>query len=324
MQDYQNFRAGFVAIVGRPNVGKSTLTNALVGKKVAITSNRPETTRHNVRGVANFDNLQAVLVDTPGLHRPRTLLGKRLNDMAREVLVDVDLVLFCLPADQKCGPGDRFIAKELAESKRKVVAVITKADLVGEKRLSEALVEANELGDWEAILPLSAKLNRLGDLTKVLEENLPVSPPLYPLDQVSDESVEKMVAELVREAALEGVREELPHSLAVVVEEILFTGKEKGPRLGYGISQSGVNLGETVERTDPEEKLLDVHVNVYVERDSQKGIIIGYQGKHIRRVRLRAKREIQKLLGCKVNLDLHVRVAKNWQSDPKLLGKLGF
>lgn len=340
-------RAGFVSIVGRPNVGKSTLTNALVGQKVAITSSRPETTRHNVRGVVQGEDYQIVLVDTPGLHRPRTLLGKRLNDMVREALVDVDAVVFCVPADQKIGPGDRFIAAELKELNIPVILAVTKADLVSKERMVAALVAAEELGEWNDIVPLSALTGEVNVLADQIAKYLPSSPPLYPRDQVSDESVEKTIAEFVREAALEGVREELPHSIAVQVEEILYQGEDTGPQLGYGsrrppkeempTSEEVGNAveaesvpssscdGEDIAGTSQEEiKPLDVHVNVYVERDSQKGILIGKGGSHIRRVRIKAKRQIQKLLGRPVQLHLHVRVAKNWQSDTKMLGRLGF
>ena len=328
-------RAGFVSIVGRPNVGKSTLTNALVGQKVAITSSRPETTRHNVRGVVQGEDYQIVLVDTPGLHRPRTLLGKRLNDMVREALVDVDAVVFCVPADQKIGPGDRYIAAELNELNIPVILAVTKADLVSKERMVSALIAAGELGDWKEIVPVSAKEGEVSVLADQIAKYLPPSPPLYPRDQVSDESVE-------------GVREELPHSIAVQVEEILYQGEDSGPSLGYGTHRASENnkdnakgaedevdsddaqpLSETAvqgEGASPQQEIkpLDVHVNVFVERDSQKGILIGKGGSHIRRVRIKSKRQIQKLLGRPVQLHLHVRVAKNWQSDTKMLGRLGF
>lgn len=346
--DPSQHRAGFVSIVGRPNVGKSTLTNALVGQKVAITSSRPETTRHNVRGVVQGQDYQIVLVDTPGLHRPRTLLGKRLNDMVREALVDVDAVVFCVPADQKIGPGDRYIAAELKELNIPVILAVTKADLVSKERMVAALVAAGELGDWQEIVPLSALEGEVSVLADQIAKYLPPSPPLYPRDQVSDESVEKMIAEFVREAALEGVREELPHSIAVQVEEILYQGEDSGPHLGYGTHRLPQKQEETADQSEEtavsdsanspsdsategkpappqkETKPLDVHVNVFVERDSQKGILIGKGGSHIRRVRIKSKRQIQKLLGQPVHLYLHVRVAKNWQSDTKMLGRLGF
>ena len=305
MPDFpEGFRAGFVSIVGRPNVGKSTLTNALVGHKVAITSGRPETTRHNIRGIVHRDDAQMVIVDTPGYHRPRTLLGKRLNDMVREALAEVDVVVFCLPADQRIGPGDQFIARELASVRRPIVAVATKTDLVNQERLLKHLMAIDALGEWAAIVPVSAvEGKQVADLVEVLAGLLPQSPPLYPTDAISDESQETLIAEFVREAALEGVREELPHSLAVQVEEIV----ERAPREG-----------------DTKPPLLDIHVNVYVERDSQKAIIIGKKGARLKEIGTRSRREIEALLGRRVYLDLHVRTAKDWQSDPKMLGRLGF
>jgi len=300
------YRAGFACLVGRPNAGKSTLTNALVGDKVAITSSKPQTTRHAIRGIRTSEDSQLVLVDTPGLHKPRTLLGQRLNDLVRETLLDVDVVGFCLPADQRVGPGDTFIATELADLRRArrtpVVAIATKSDLVDRQRLAEHLIAIDGLGEWDAIVPCSATR---GDQVEVvaseLTSRLPLSPKLYPDDVITDEPEIVMIAELVREAALEGVRDELPHSLAVVVEEIV-------PREGR-----------------PEgSPMSDVRVNVFVERDSQKAIIIGRGGSRLRDVGTRARTGIEDLLGQRVYLDLHVKVAKDWQRDPKQLRRLGF
>ncbi|MDO5728001.1 MAG: GTPase Era [Actinomycetaceae bacterium] len=303
--DYpDNFRAGFIAIVGRPNVGKSTLTNALVGQKVAITSMRPETTRHSVRGVVQGEDYQLVLVDTPGYHRPRTLLGQRLNDMVRESLSDVDAVLFCLPSDQKVGPGDDFIARQLKSVKAPVIAVATKSDIASNERMMKHLIDIDKLGEWQDIIPVSArKGHQIDKLKEIVAALMPYSPPLYPREMTTDESDEVMIAELIREAALEGVREELPHSLAVQVEEII--EREKKPGQNYP-------------------PMLDIHVNLFVERDSQKAIIIGKGGKRLKRVGIRARHQVEDLLGRRVYLDLHVRTAKDWQSDPKMLGKLGF
>lgn len=300
----EDFRAGFISIVGRPNVGKSTLTNALVGHKVAITSGRPETTRHNIRGIVHGENYQLVLVDTPGYHRPRTLLGKRLNDMVREALAEVDCVVFCMPADQRIGPGDQFIARELRSVRRPVIAVATKCDSVPRERVLEHLLAIEKLGEWSAIVPVSSfKHEGIDRLREVLAEKVPLSPPLYPQDDVSDESRETMIAEFIREAALEGVRDELPHSLAVKVEEIIERPKREG---------------------DDRPPLLDIHVNVYVERDSQKAIIIGKKGSRLKEIGTRARAHIEEYLGRRVYLDLHVRTAKDWQSDPKMLQRLGF
>ena len=300
----EDFRAGFISIVGRPNVGKSTLTNALVGHKVAITSGRPETTRHNIRGIVHGENYQLVLVDTPGYHRPRTLLGKRLNDMVREALAEVDCVVFCMPADQRIGPGDQFIARELRSVRRPVIAVATKCDSVSRERVLEHLLAIEKLGEWSAIVPVSSfKHEGIDRLREVLAEKVPLSPPLYPQDDISDESRETMIAEFIREAALEGVRDELPHSLAVKVEEIIERPKREG---------------------DDRPPLLDLHVNVYVDRDSQKAIIIGKKGSRLKEIGTRARAHIEEYLGRRVYLDLHVRTAKDWQSDPKMLQRLGF
>ena len=304
----EDFRAGFACIVGRPNAGKSTLTNAMVGAKIAITSGRPQTTRHNVRGVIHKENAQIVLVDTPGLHRPRTLLGKRLNDLVRETLADVDVVVFCIPANEKIGPGDRFITRDLAELRTPVVAVVTKADTVTREALAAQLLAVSELGEWADIVPVSAQRNEQIDvLEEVLLKYMPLSPPLYPTGEITDEPLQVMIAELVREAALEGVREELPHSLAVVVDEIADPDDER--EVGH-IKGAGGRL--------------QVRVSLVVERDSQKAIIIGKGGRRLKEVGVTARKGIEQLLGRKVYLDLHVRTAKDWQSDPKALARLGF
>ncbi|MFI0979289.1 GTPase Era [Streptomyces sp. NPDC021093] len=301
-------RAGFACFVGRPNAGKSTLTNALVGQKVAITSSRPQTTRHTVRGIVHRPDAQLILVDTPGLHKPRTLLGERLNDVVRTTWAEVDVIGFCLPADQKLGPGDKFIAKELAGIKKTPkIAIVTKTDLVSPKQLREQLLAIDELGRelgiaWAEIVPVSAvgdqQVSLLADLIAPM---LPESPPLYPEGDLTDEPEMVMVAELIREAALEGVRDELPHSIAVVVEEML-------PR----------------EDRPADRPLLDIHANVYIERPSQKGIIIGPKGQRLKDVGTKSRKQIEALLGTPVYLDLHVKVAKDWQRDPKQLRKLGF
>ena len=302
----QAYVAGFACLVGRPNAGKSTLTNALVGTKVAITSSKPQTTRHTIRGIVSGEHSQLILVDTPGLHRPRTLLGERLNDLVRETLLQVDVVGFCLPADQRVGPGDQFIGAELVELRRAkrtpVVAIATKSDLVSRDRLAQHLMAIDAMTEWDAIIPCSAtRGDQVDEVREVLAGFLPLSPPLYPEGTLSDESDTVMIAELVREAALEGVRDELPHSLAVVVDEIV-------PREGR-----------------PEgSPLLDVRVTVFVERDSQKAIVIGRGGTRLRDVGTTARRGIEKVLGSRVHLDLHVKVAKDWQRDPKQLQRLGF
>lgn len=301
-------RSGFACFVGRPNAGKSTLTNALVGTKVAITSTRPQTTRHSVRGIVHRADAQLVLVDTPGLHKPRTLLGQRLNDVVRATWAEVDVIGCCLPADERTGPGDRFIARELARITRTPkVAVVTKTDLVDGTTLAERLMAVDRLGketgvEWAEIVPVSAVAgHQVALLADLLVPLLPEGPPLYPEGDLSDEPEQVMIAELIREAALEGVRDELPHSIAVVVEEMI-------PR----------------EDRPPGRPLLDIHANLFIERTSQKGIVIGPKGQRLKDVGTTARRHIEALLGTPVYLDLHVKVAKDWQRDPRQLRKLGF
>ena len=313
-EEMPEFRSGFVALVGRPNVGKSTLTNALVGEKVAITSSKPQTTRRAIRGILTEDRAQIVLVDTPGVHRPRTLLGERLNDLVRETLTEVDVVGFCLPADQKIGPGDRYIAQDLAEMRAhkrgpRIIAIVTKCDLVGRERIAEHLLEVSALLEFDEIVPISAVTGRqLDTLTEVIARNLPAGPAMYPDGIITEETDEGRIAELIREAALEGVRDELPHSLAVVVEEIA----EEDPD------------GDVFAEVAPGEGRLVVRASIFVERDSQKGIIIGRGGQHLKEVGTRARQEVRRLLGRPLHLDLRVKVAKEWQRDPKQLGRLGF
>jgi len=301
-------RSGFACFVGRPNAGKSTLTNALVGEKVAITSSKPQTTRHTVRGIVHRPDAQLVLVDTPGLHKPRTLLGERLNAVVRETWGEVDVIGFCLPANEPIGPGDRFIAAELASAKRTPkVAVVTKTDLVDHETVGKRLLEVMRLGEsvgieWAEVVPVSAVS---GEQVHLLEDLLvglmPEGPQLYPDGELTDEPELVMCAELIREAALEGVRDELPHSIAVVVDEMI-------PREGRSADNP----------------LLDVHASLYVERDSQKAIIIGHKGSRLRDVGITSRAQIEALLGTRVHLDLRVKVAKDWQQDPRQLRKLGF
>ena len=357
-----DFRSGFASLVGRPNAGKSTLTNAMVGQKVAITSNRPQTTRHTIRGIVHKDEYQLILVDTPGIHRPRTLLGERLNDLVAGTLSQVDVLGFCIPANEKIGPGDRYIASQLvASSNKPVVAIVTKADTVNSDELREQLLAVEALGEeimsaeraqrakraahraqkkdgkggknastpfakgsgpaaqrrageisepmpvdgkggWAAIIPVSAiqhfQVEAVADL---LSQYVPLSPPLYPEGELTDEPEATLIAELVREAALEGAREELPHSIAVTVEEMEFR-----------------------EGRPADNPLLDVHVNLYVERESQKYIIIGKGGSNLRKIGTKAREQIEAMLGTRVYLNIHVKVAKEWQSDPRALNRLGF
>jgi GTP-binding protein Era len=304
----EGYRSGFASFVGRPNAGKSTLTNALVGRKIVITSDKPQTTRTVVRGIVHRDDAQLILVDTPGLHRPRTLLGERLNDLVRTTWAEVDVVAVCFPANEKVGPGDRFLVTELAKVRRTPkVAVATKTDLASPQRIAEHLQDivglAAETGvEWQEVVPVSAVSgDQVGLLADLLVGLMPEGPPLYPDGDLTDAPEEILAAELIREAALDGVRDELPHSIAVVVEEM------------------GLREGR------PDDKpLLDISANLYVERSSQKGIVIGHRGARLRAVGTAARHQIEALLGTPVFLDLHVKIAKDWQRDPKQLRKLGF
>ncbi len=302
------FRSGFACFVGRPNAGKSTLTNAIIGQKIVITSDKPQTTRTVVRGILHRPDAQLILVDTPGLHRPRTLLGERLNDLVRATWTEVDVVGVCFPADEKIGPGDRFIVSELAKVRRTTkVAIVTKTDLATPQRIAEHLLDIVELGRatdtaWAEIVPVSSVAgDQVGLLADLLVGLMPEGPQLYPDGDLTDAPEEQLVAELIREAALDGVRDELPHSIAVVVEEM------------------GLREGRSENKP-----LLDIHANLYVERSSQKGIVIGHHGARLRDVGTRARTQIESLLGTPVFLDLHVKIAKDWQRDPRQLRKLGF
>ncbi|CAG7845379.1 GTPase Era [Pseudoclavibacter triregionum] len=302
----EGFRAGFATFVGRPNVGKSTLMNALVGEKIAITSPKPQTTRRAVRGIVHRPGGQLVIVDTPGMHRPRTLLGERLNDLVHSTLSDVDVIGFCIPADEPIGPGDRFICEQLEEAPRaRKVALVTKAETVPKSVVGDQLLAVSQLREWDAIIPVSALAGiHLETLVDELLGLVPLSPPLYPEEMLTEESFEQRAAELVREAALDGVRDELPHSIAVTIEDV-------------------------VERDDAEESptgepTREIYANLVVERESQKGIVIGHGGQRLREVRIRAQKEIQAISKGRIILSLHVKVAKEWQRDPKQLGRLGF
>jgi GTP-binding protein Era len=292
-------RSGFACFVGRPNAGKSTLTNALVGSKIVITSAKPQTTRHAVRGILTRADAQLVLVDTPGLHRPRTLLGERLNDVVRATLTEVDVIGFCVPADQKIGPGDRFIAAELAQLRAPVVAIVTKTDAASRQQITEQLVAISQLGEFADIVPVSAVAgDQVQLLADILVGHLPEGPRLYPADVQTDNDTETRVAELIREAALEGVRDELPHSIAVTVDEMR-------PREGR-----------------PE--ITEIFATIHLERTSQKGIVIGHKGSRLKAIGTTARAGISELLGGRVHLDLHVAVEPDWQRDPKKLDRLGF
>ncbi|WP_261808755.1 GTPase Era [Nonomuraea sp. C10] len=300
MTSPDSHRAGFACFVGRPNVGKSTLMNALVGTKVAITSSKPQTTRRVIRGIVHRPDAQLVIVDTPGLHRPRTLLGERLDSLVLSTLTEVDVIGFCVPANEPIGKGDRFIAGKLAAVKKTpVIAVVTKCDLASKEQIAKQLVAVSEIEEFADVVPVSAQSGeQLDVLADVLVCHLPESPPLYEDGRLTDEPEQVLVGELIREAALEGVRDELPHSIAVVVDEML-------PR---------------ADRDD----LLDIYAHMFVERPSQKAIVIGRKGERLREVGTNARKQIEALLGTRVYLDLRISVAKDWQRDPKQLRRLGF
>ncbi len=298
----ENFKSGFVAIVGRPNTGKSTLVNALVGTKIVITSHHPNTTRNPIRGIINREKFQMIVVDTPGVHKPKTTLGMRLNSMVNENIQSNDAVLLCLPADEEIGAGDEYIAKQI-KGNQKVFLVVTKVDKISKSELAIRLIAVNDfalrlnLQDAE-IIPVSAKnLDQTELLLQLLSEHLPDSPALYPTDINTDQAQELVFADLIREAAIEELYEELPHSVMVTIEE----------------------MGE---RDDG--KIFDISAILHVERDSQKGIIIGPQGSKLKAIGTLARKSIENLVGMQVFLQIHVKVSKEWQKDPKLLAKLGF
>ncbi len=300
-----DFRSGFVAIVGRPNTGKSTLINALVGSKIAITSPHPNTTRHAIRGIVNNPAYQAILVDTPGIHKPKTLLGYRLNAVVNESLDSVDVIMMCLPADETSGAGDEFLAAEIAKySRAKKFALVTKTDLVSKKNLATRLLGISALAQgftWDEIIPISAAIHEQIDLLeKLIGDALPVGPAFYPTDVKSDQKIETLICELIREAALRDAREELPHSIMVTIDEMA-EREEKGSRPFY-----------------------DIHATIHVERDSQTGILLGHQGERLKDIGMRARKDIERELGARIFLGLHVKVSKEWQRDPKLLERLGF
>ena len=297
MSAHANFRAGFVTFVGRPNVGKSTLMNALVGDKIAITSSKPQTTRMAIRGIVHRDEGQIIIVDTPGIHRPRTLLGQRLNDVVTHTLGEVDVIAMCIPATDPVGPGDRFIAESIREYPRATkIALVTKTDIASPATIAQRLLEVNELGDWATIIPVSGHTGEQLDIVVAeILAHLPESEPLYEADTTSEQSVETRMGELIREATLEGVSDELPHSIAVTIDEML-------------------------ERDDG---LMQVYANLWVERDSQKGIIIGHKGSKLKEIGSEARAGIEKLLGRRLHLAIHVTVSKEWQRDASKLDKLG-
>ena len=296
------FRAGFVAIVGRPNTGKSTLVNALIGKKIVITSAHPNTTRNPIRGILSRESFQMVVVDTPGIHKPKTLLGTRLNEMVNQNLESVDAAVLCLPADESIGAGDEFIAKQLSHI-RNVYLVVTKIDRVAKDQVIAKLAEVSDFITKtqlmvREVVPISAiEHTQVELLTDLLVNSLPDSHPLYPEDISTDQAAELTLSELIREAAIQDVFEEVPHSIVVTIDEM-----------------------EKRENKD----FYDIHATIHVERDSQKGIILGARGSRLKEIGTQSRKNIEIFLGCKVFLGLHVKVSKDWQRDPKLLKRFGF
>ncbi|MGC3903964.1 GTPase Era [Corynebacterium variabile] len=295
------FRSGFVSFVGRPNTGKSTLTNALVGEKIAITADQPETTRHPIRGIVHRPDSQVIVVDTPGLHRPRTLLGERLNEVVKETYADVDVIGLCIPADEKIGPGDRWILDAVRASapKTPVIGIVTKLDKASKDQVGAQLMELHDLLDGGEVIPVSAKEQvQLDVLLDVITEQLPEGPKFYPDDHITDDDRDTRMSELIREAALSGLHDELPHSVAVQIDEV-FPSEER-------------------------EGVLEIHAVIFLEREGQKRILRGKDNRRWGRIIHRSRKSLIDLLGQNVFLDLRMKVAKNWQSDPKQLGKLGF
>ena len=298
----EEHKAGFVAIIGRPNVGKSTLVNALVGRKIVITSKHPNTTRNPIRGIISKPDFQMIVVDTPGIHKPKTLLGTRLNNMVTENLESVDAVLICIPADEEIGQGDEFIARQVLKQRRVYIAV-TKVDRVKSEDLMQQLIAVSEFANRvglkvEEIVPISAKeLEQTDLLLGLLAKALPVSPSLYPEDITTDQASELTITELIREAAIEDLYEEVPHSVVVTIDEM---SKREG------------------------KEFYDIHATLHVERDSQKSIIIGPQGSRLKAIGIRARGSVETFLDAKIYLGLHVKVSKEWQHDAKALTKLGF
>jgi len=297
-----DFKAGFVAIVGRPNTGKSTLVNALVGTKIVITSHHPNTTRNPIRGIINKENFQMIVVDTPGMHKPKNALGNRLNSMVSENIDSTDAVVICMPANEEIGAGDEYIAKQV-KGQVPIFLVVTKVDTVSKSELAAKLVKVSEFTERinlsrAEIVPISAKnLDQTDLLLDLLSKKLPDSPALYPTDITTDQAEELMFADLIREAAIEELYEELPHSVMVTIDEM--SERDGG-------------------------KIFDINATLHVERDSQKGIIIGPQGSKLKAIGTLARKSIENLVGMQVFLQIHVKVSKEWQKDPKLLARLGF
>ncbi|HEX9765890.1 MAG TPA: GTPase Era [Nitriliruptorales bacterium] len=295
----EGHRSGIVCLAGRPNVGKSTLLNAMVGQKVSIVTSVPGTTRNAIRGVVTREDAQIVFIDTPGVTKPQTLLARRLNELVRHTWTGVDVICFVVDAAGGIGTGDEYLAKQLSDVATPLVCVVNKEDVKRGPRLAPELLKARELGDFAEIVPTSATDGfNVEHLVDVLVGYLPEGPRLFPGGQVSDQADEQLVAEIIREKFVTRVFDEVPHSIAVQID-------------GFGINE---------ERDD----LLDVSAVIHVERDSQKGIVIGKGGSVIKAANTEARQELEVIFGMKVYLDVRVKVSKNWQRDPKKLGQFGY
>jgi GTPase len=292
------FKSGFISIIGRPNVGKSTFLNRVIGQKIAIMSDKPQTTRNKVQGVLTTDQSQMIFIDTPGIHKPKHKLGDFMMKIAQNTLKEVDIILFMVNVEEGLGKGDQFIIEKLKGVKTPVFLILNKIDLIHPDALLPIIQQYNELYPFAATVPVSAlEGNNVGHLLELIQENLPEGPQFYPADQITDHPERFIVSELIREKVLHLTREEIPHSLAVVIDKM--------------------------ERKD-DKNLIDVMATIIVERDSQKGIIIGKQGSMLKEVGKRARMDIENLLGSKVYLELWVKVQKDWRNRASNLRDFGF
>ena len=293
-----SFRSGFVTFVGRPNAGKSTLLNRIVGRKIAITSSTAQTTRHRLTGVHTTDDYQLVIVDTPGLHKPHDALGQELNESALQALDGVDCVAFLLDASKPAGRGDAWVAEHVAKLKAAKVLVVNKADLVEEDAIEAQIDEVRSWASWDSICVVSAHTGAgVGEFVEVVSGLLPQGPHWFPADMDTDQPEEVMVAEFIREKILRSFRDEVPHAIGVAVEEM-----------------------EYVKRSD----LMRIYALIYVEHDSQKGIIIGKGGAALKEIGTQARADLECLLACRVYLDLRVKVKKNWRRDVNQIRRFGY
>ncbi|MFD2612753.1 GTPase Era [Paenibacillus gansuensis] len=291
------YRSGFVAIVGRPNVGKSTLMNQVIGQKIAIMSDKPQTTRNKIHGVYTGEGYQIVFLDTPGIHKPQSKLGDYMMKVAQGALSEVEAVLFLVDVAEGIGGGDRFIIEQLKNIKTPVILVLNKIDQVEPQALLPVITQYKDLYNFAEIVPISAKMgNNVNTLLDQVRKFLPEGPQYYPADQVTDHPEQFVCAELIREKILHKTREEIPHSIAVTIESMKV--KENG--------------------------LVEIGAVIFVERDSQKGIIIGKQGALLKAIGREARMDIERLLGSKIFLELWVKVKKDWRNQERVLKDLGF